>query len=64
MYTCNTIVWVRDVLWCAKTYYHTCTHATHFGNTAGFSVPVLNPTYKPPLLSADGAFLVPLILSH
>jgi hypothetical protein len=29
--------------WCAKIYYHTHTCATCFGNTAGFSVPVLNP---------------------
>ena len=27
----------------AKVDYCTCTRATRFGNTAGFSVPVLNP---------------------
>ena len=38
------VVWVRSMLQCAKIYYCTHTHATHFGNTTGFSVPVLNPT--------------------
>ena len=43
MKTRNTVVRVRGVLRCAKIQYRTRTRDTRFGNTAGFSVPVLNP---------------------
>jgi hypothetical protein len=44
VHTSKPVVWVHDMLWCAKIYYCIHTHATYFGNTAGFSVPMLNPT--------------------
>ena len=53
MYPCRypryrTAVWVfRGILRCVKTHYHTRTRSTHFGNTAGISVPVPNPTGEP-----------------
>ena len=43
VHTREPTVWVHGVPQCAEIYYRTRTHATHFGNTAGFSVPVLNP---------------------
>ena len=46
MHTRDTAIRVRGVPRCAKTYYRTRTRATRFGNTAGFSVPVLNPRYS------------------
>ena len=45
MHTHDTAVQVCGVLWCAKIHYHTCTHATHFGNTAGLPIPVFNPNW-------------------
>ena len=44
MDTCDTTVWVHGVLRCAKVQYHTRTHGTHFGSTAGKPIPVRNPT--------------------
>ena len=49
MNTRNTTVRVHGILRCAKVYYCTCTHVTHFKNTAGLPVPVLNPTNAPPI---------------
>ena len=45
MHTRDTTIRIRGVLRCAKTYYHTHTRTTCFGNTMGFSVPVLNPIH-------------------
>ena len=42
MNTCDTVVQVCGMLWCAKNQNHTCTWDTHFGNTAGLTVPMLN----------------------
>ena len=39
VHTRKPTVRVHGMPWCAKIYYY-----THFGNTMGFSVPVLNPT--------------------
>ena len=33
-----------SVLWCAKIQNCTCTCGTHFGNTVGIPIPVLNPS--------------------
>lgn len=44
VHTHEPVVWVCSMMWCAKIYYHTCTCITHFGNTTGFSIPMLNPT--------------------
>ena len=38
------MVWVHSVLWCAKIQNHIHTCGTHFGNTAGIPIPVLNPS--------------------
>ena len=45
MNTCDTAVRVRGMLRCAKICYRTRTCATHFLNTAGLPVPVLNPSF-------------------
>ena len=47
VYTRNTAVRVRGVLRCAEIHYRTRTRVTRFGNTAGFTVPVRNPTQQP-----------------
>ena len=44
MHTCDTAVRVHGVSQSAKNPNHICTCDTHFGNTAGLPVPVLNPT--------------------
>jgi len=43
--TCNTVVRVHSVPWCAKIQNRTHTHSTRFGNTAGIPIPVLNPSF-------------------
>lgn len=43
MNTHNTVVQVRSVPRCAKNQDHTHTCDTHFGNTMGLPIPVLNP---------------------
>ena len=43
MNTHDTVAWVCSAPQCAKNQNHTHTHDTHFGNTAGFPIPVLNP---------------------
>ena len=45
MHTRDTAVRVRGVSRCAKNPNRTRTRVTHFGNTAGLAVPVLNPNY-------------------
>ena len=45
-YTRNTAVRVRGVSRCAKIQYRTHTRGTRFGNTAGFPVPVRNPSHR------------------
>jgi hypothetical protein len=45
VYTRNTAVRVRGVLRCAEIHYRTRTRVTCFGNTAGFTVPVRNPSH-------------------
>ena len=57
MHTRKPAVRVRGMLRCAEIYYRTRTRATRFGNTAGFSVPVLNPT-SPVIVGCDRAELV------
>ena len=42
MNTRDTVVRVCGMPRCAKVRYRTRTHVTHFGNTAGLPVPVLN----------------------
>ena len=44
MNTRDTAARVYGVSRCAKIQYRTRTRVTRFGNTAGFPVPVLNPT--------------------
>ena len=39
----HTATWVHGVSQCAKNQNRTCTHSTHFGNTTGLPIPVLNP---------------------
>src|ERR1700736_1964689 len=46
MSTRDTTARVRGVSRCAKNQHRTCTRVTHFGNTAGLPVPVLNPTHS------------------
>ena len=41
--TCDTVVWVCSVPWCAKGHYRTCTRQTHDLKPAGFPVPVTIP---------------------
>ena len=41
------MVQVHGVLWCAKIQNHTRTCGTHFGNTVGIPIPILNPTEGP-----------------
>ena len=43
MNTCDTVVQVCGMLWCAKNQNHTCTRNTHFGITVSLHVPVFNP---------------------
>ena len=43
--TCDTVVRVRGVSRCGKVPHRTRTRATHFGNTAGFPIPVPIPTH-------------------
>ena len=38
---------VRGVVRCDKIKYRTRTRVTRFGNTVGFSIPVLNPIFDP-----------------
>ena len=45
--TCDTTVQVHSILRCGKVHYCTHTCSTHFGNTAGISVPMANPTGSP-----------------
>ena len=49
--THDTVVRVRGVLWCAKNLDRTQTCGTHFGSTAGLTVPMLNANGK--TLDAD-----------
>ena len=44
MNTRDTAVRVRGVLQCAKVHCCTCTRSTHFGSTAGKSIPMCNPS--------------------
>ena len=48
--TRNTVVWVCSVSQCAKIQNHTHTHGTHFGNTVGIPIPILNPKSATPNL--------------
>ena len=46
MHTRDTAGTGHGVPRCAKVDYHTRTRTTHFGNTTGFSIPMLNPKCK------------------
>ena len=57
MYTHDTAVWVRSVLWCAKMHYRTHTRITRSGITVGLPVPVPIPSATKPTVQ-----LVPAVI--
>ena len=54
--TCDTVVWVCSVPWCAKGHYRTCTRQTCDLKPAGFPIPVTIPIAATVIVAAAAIF--------